>query len=88
MNAYLSWIGAKAGVFIFDSYLMTSLWQGTHKGGLRTVSGVGLEISVYLNICTDVCTNIFQLDLSKHEVAAGAVCDGGHWTLIVSNLKC
>ncbi|XP_033991238.1 uncharacterized protein LOC117486796 [Trematomus bernacchii] len=63
VNAYLSWIGAKAGVFIFDSYLMTSLWQGTHKGGLR------------------------KLDLSKHEVAAGAVCDGAHWTLIIMYLN-
>ncbi|KAI4799892.1 hypothetical protein KUCAC02_016431 [Chaenocephalus aceratus] len=60
VNAYRSWVGAKAGVFIVDSYLMTSLWQGTHKGSLR------------------------KLDLSKHEVAAGAVCDGAHWTLILS----
>ncbi|KAI4800564.1 hypothetical protein KUCAC02_009629 [Chaenocephalus aceratus] len=35
VNAYLSWVGAKAGVFIVDSYLMTSLWQGTHRGSLR-----------------------------------------------------
>ncbi|KAI4800795.1 hypothetical protein KUCAC02_007093, partial [Chaenocephalus aceratus] len=63
VNAYLSWIGAKAGVYIFDSYLMTSLWQGTHKGGLR------------------------KLDLTKHEVAAGAVCDGAHWTLIIMYLN-
>ncbi|KAF3838816.1 hypothetical protein F7725_010584 [Dissostichus mawsoni] len=42
---------AKAGVLIVDSYMMTSLWQGTHTGGLRKVSRVGLEISVYMNIC-------------------------------------
>ncbi|KAI4828593.1 hypothetical protein KUCAC02_022673 [Chaenocephalus aceratus] len=40
VNAYLAWIGAKAGVFIVDSYLMTSLWQGTHKGGLRKIAGL------------------------------------------------
>ncbi|KAK5910857.1 hypothetical protein CgunFtcFv8_005083 [Champsocephalus gunnari] len=38
VNAYLSWIGAKAGVLICYSYLMTSLWQGTHKGGLRKIA--------------------------------------------------
>ncbi|XP_033966349.1 uncharacterized protein [Pseudochaenichthys georgianus] len=63
VNAYLAWVGAKAGVFILDSYLMTSLWKGTHKGSLR------------------------KLDLSKHEVAAGAVCDGAHWTLIIMYLN-
>ncbi|KAF3835898.1 hypothetical protein F7725_028456, partial [Dissostichus mawsoni] len=63
VNAYLAWVGAKAGVFIVDSYLMTSLWQGTHKGSLR------------------------KLDLSKHDVAAGAVCDGAHWTLIIMYLN-
>ncbi|KAI4794321.1 hypothetical protein KUCAC02_032138, partial [Chaenocephalus aceratus] len=41
VNAYLSWVGAKAGVFIVDSYLMTSLWQGTHKGSLRKKSKDG-----------------------------------------------
>ncbi|XP_034000324.1 uncharacterized protein LOC117493867 [Trematomus bernacchii] len=63
VNAYLSWVGAKAGAFILDSYLMTSLWQGTHKGGLR------------------------KLDLTKHHVAAGAVCSGAHWLLIIMYLR-
>ncbi|KAI4819025.1 hypothetical protein KUCAC02_004306, partial [Chaenocephalus aceratus] len=63
INAYLSWVGAKAGAFIFDSYLITSLWQGTHKGGLR------------------------KLDLTKHNVAAGAICYRAHWTLIIMSLR-
>ncbi|KAI4832694.1 hypothetical protein KUCAC02_015649 [Chaenocephalus aceratus] len=63
INAYLSWVGIKAGAFIFDSYLITSLWQGTHKGGLR------------------------KLDLTKHNVAAGAVCHRAHWTLIIMYLR-
>ncbi|KAI4825795.1 hypothetical protein KUCAC02_021462 [Chaenocephalus aceratus] len=58
VNSYLTMVGRKAGALLIDSYLMTSLWEGTHKGSLRT------------------------LDLFKHDMAVGAVCHNGHWTLI------
>ncbi|XP_037624968.1 uncharacterized protein LOC119487946 isoform X2 [Sebastes umbrosus] len=63
VNGYLTMVGRKAGALVIDTYLMTSLWQGTHKGGLR------------------------RLDLFNHDVAAGAVCHNGHWTLIIMYLK-
>ncbi|KAF3855802.1 hypothetical protein F7725_016525 [Dissostichus mawsoni] len=60
VNSYLTMVGRKAGALMIDSYLMTSLWEGNHKGSLRS------------------------LDLFKHDVAVGAVCHHGHWTLIMT----
>ncbi|XP_033964747.1 uncharacterized protein [Pseudochaenichthys georgianus] len=63
VNSYITMVGRKAGALTLDSYLMTSLWEGTHKGSLRS------------------------LDLLKYDVAVGAVCSHGHWTLIIMYLK-
>ncbi|KAI4801528.1 hypothetical protein KUCAC02_019422 [Chaenocephalus aceratus] len=63
VNSYITMVGRKAGALTLDSYLMTSLWEGTHKGYLRS------------------------LDLLKYDVAVGAVCSHGHWTLIIMYLK-
>ena len=90
MNAYLMVVGRKVvGVLVLDSYLMTSLQQGSDKG-LRRVGRISIFTLSY-----DFCfrfvfvsfSSFFQLDLMKYDIAAGAVCAGGHWTPIESNLN-
>ncbi|KAF3851502.1 hypothetical protein F7725_013274, partial [Dissostichus mawsoni] len=75
VNSYLTMVGRKAGALMIDSYLMTSLWEGNHKGSLR----IGLLYYMYFVY--------MYLDLFKPDVAVGAVCHHGHWTLIIMYLK-